>query len=104
MDDSDKRLTEILERQARLEEQIKAAFKRIDEQKALTESVQSLALSVERLASTQKNMETKLSALSEDVDELKEKPAKKWENSVWLVIAAVIGAAAGYVLKTIGLG
>ena len=98
------KMVEISAQLARLEEQIKAAFKRIDEQKALTESVQSLALSVERLASTQKNMENKLTSLTDDVNELKEKPAKNWNNAVWLAVSAGIGAAVGYIIKAIGLG
>lgn len=89
---------------ARLEEQVKAAFKRIDEQKQLTESVNSLALSIERLTSAQKNMEGKLNSLTKDVNELKEKPAKRWDNAVWLVVTAIISAALGYIIKGLGLG
>lgn len=104
MMDIEARLGEILAQQARLEEQVKAAFKRIDEQKQLAESVHSLALSIERLTSAQKNMDSKLTALSSDVEEMKERPAKNWHNAVWLAITAVIGAVVGYLLKGVGLG
>lgn len=93
-----------MERLARLEAEVKAAFKRIDEQKTLTDSVHSLALSVERLASAQNNMETKLTSVVRDVSELKERPAKRWDNTVWLVISAVVGAVVGYIIRVIGLG
>ena len=63
--------SEVLERLARLEAEVKAAFKLIDEQKQLAESVHSLALSVERLTGAQKNMSDKLASVAADVEELK---------------------------------
>ena len=98
------KLAEISAQLARLDEQVRAAFKRIDEQKQLVESVHTLALSIERLTSAQKNMEGKLNSITDDVNELKEKPAKRWDNAVWLVVTAAIGAMVGYIIKGIGLG
>lgn len=43
-------------------------------------------------------------SLLEDVDELKEKPAKKWENVTGQIVAIVIAAVVGLVLGQIGLG
>lgn len=67
-------LTKVLEQQARLSEQIKAAFKRLDEQKSLTESVQELAFSVKLLAQSQHNTEKKVDSLTTDIETLKNKP------------------------------
>lgn len=91
--------SEVLERLARLEAEVKAAFKRIDEQKQLAESVHSLALSVERLTGAQKNMSDKLASVAADVEELKEKPAKRWDAIIAAVIAAVVGGLVGFFFR-----
>lgn len=78
----------------RLEEKMKAAFARIDEQKKLSDSVYSLALSVERLTIGQKNTAEQLSRLRTDVDDIKLRPNKHWD----LVISTGIGALTGYLI------
>lgn len=89
---------------ARLEEQIKTLYKRVDEVTKLTETVHSLALSVKELATKQNTIMDKLTSLSTDVDEIKDRPAKNWHNAVWIAVSAIIGAVVGYVLKAVGLG
>ncbi len=79
----------------RLEEKVKAAFLRIDEQKKLSDSVYSLALSVERLTIGQQNTAEQVKRLRTDVDDMKNKPIKHWD----LVITTVLGAVIGYVVK-----
>ncbi len=79
----------------RLEEKVKAAFLRIDEQKKLSDSVYSLALSVERLTIGQQNTAEQVKRLRTDVDDMKNKPMKHWD----LVITTVLGAVIGYVVK-----
>lgn len=96
-------LNEIQKEQARMSEQIKGALKRIDEQKALTESVHKLATSVELLASAQKQTERKVDSLSDDVEEMKQKPAKKWDNASAVIVTAIITAILTFILSQIGL-
>lgn len=97
----DSKITEFTAQLARLEEQVKAAFKRIDEQKQLTESVHKLALSIERLTSAQQAMDGKLSSLSRDVEELKEKPRRRWDAIVAAAISAIVGLLVGWLAKGI---
>lgn len=78
----------------RLQEKIKAAFIRIDEQKKLSDSVYSLALSVERLTISQKNTADQLARLRTDVDDMKSRPSRRWE----LIITTGIGALTGYLI------
>lgn len=80
---------------SRLEEKLKAAFVRIDEQKKLSDSVYSLALSVERLTIGQQNTAEQVKRLRTDVDDMKSRPVKRWE----LVITTAIGAVVGYLIK-----
>lgn len=90
---------EILVRITQLEERVKACLKRIDEQKALTEAVQKLALSVERLTLKQEAMDGQIKDVQKDVTEIKEKPSKRWELVITGVITALVGAGITYFLK-----
>lgn len=45
----------------------------------------------------------KLEGMSEDVEELKEKPAKRYEKVVETIISLVVAAVVGYMLAVMGL-
>lgn len=84
-------------------EQIKTLFTRVDEQKTLTESVHKLALSLERLTSAQKSTADKVDDLTSDVEELKTKPAKRWDSAATVAITAIITAVITFIFTKIGL-
>ena len=84
---------------ARQEEQIKGLARRMDNLETLTESVNKLAISVERLTSQQATTEGQITALTGDVKELKDKPAKHWETAIAAVISALIGAGIAFLIK-----
>lgn len=99
---SDK-LNIILERQGRMDEQIKTLFKSIESMGNLTETVQKLAISVERLALSLKCTEEKVGNIREDIDEIKQKPAKRWDSVVTTILTIVITACATYFLTRAGI-
>ena len=84
---------------ARQEEQIKGLARRMDNLEKLTESVNKLAISVERLTSQQATTEGQMTALTADVTELKDKPAKRWETVVAAIISALVGAGITLLIK-----
>lgn len=84
---------------ARQEQQIKELCRRLDVLEKLAESVNSLAISVERVANKQDAMDTKISTLSSDVDEIKDRPAKNWQAVVAAVISALVGAGITLLIK-----
>lgn len=92
-------MNEIGAAMARQEEQIKGLARRMDNLEKLTESVNSLALSVERLTAQQATTEGQVTALAGDVTELKDKPAKRWDMAVAAVISALIGAGITLLIK-----
>ena len=71
-------------------EQIKTLFTRVNEQKTLTDSVHKLAISLERLTSAQKSTADKVDDLTSDVEELKNKPAKRWDSATTVVITFIL--------------
>ena len=84
---------------ARMEEQIKNLDRRMRKQKKLTESVQSLALSVQQLATQQASTENDVESLTAEVAEIREKPAKRWDAIIAALIAGLVGAGIGHFIK-----
>ena len=84
---------------ARQEEQIKGLARRMDNLEKLTESVNKLAISVERLTAQQQTTDTEITKLTGDVTELKEKPAKRWDTVIAAVISALVGAGIALLIK-----
>ena len=84
---------------ARIEEQINELNRRMETLEKLTESVHSLTLSVRDLVNQQAATEKDVETLSNDVKEIKEKPAKRWDALVAAGIAAIVGAFIGHFIK-----
>ena len=103
MDELEKQIRTMVTEQARQGEQIKTLFNSVGELKQLAESVHEIALGVRDLTRAQQSMGEKVGKLSADVDEIKSKPAKRWDSIVAYVITAVIGAVVGYISTKIGL-
>ena len=100
---SDTEIQQALVDIAAQKEQIKTLFTRVNEQKTLTDSVHKLAISLERLTSAQKSTADKVDDLTGDVEELKNKPAKRWDSATTVVITAIITAVITFILTQIGL-
>lgn len=62
-----------------------------------------LATSVAVMAEQLKTMNTSVLTLTTEVEELKEKPGKRWDNLIDKVIWGVAGAVLAYILASIGL-
>jgi len=84
---------------SRQEEQIKGLARRMDNLEKLTESVNKLAISVERLTAQQATTDTQIETLTGDVNELKEKPGKRWDLVVTALITAIISAGITLLIK-----
>lgn len=96
---NDEQLQKILENQARMEEQIKTLFNQQAEIKELTETVQKLAIALEKQGVALQSTEKKVDAVKIDVDDIKSKPTKRWET----VVAALITGVIGFLLARFGL-
>ena len=103
MDKMEQTLISIERRLAAQEEQIKGALKRIDEQSALTESVHKLATSVELLTQKQTTIGEKVDLISKDVEDLKQKPVKKWDDIVKTVVTVLLTAGITFILARVGI-
>lgn len=84
---------------ARQEEQIKALTERMGNLEKLTDSVNKLAISLERLTAKEAAVETRVAEIADDVDELKDKPTKYWTSIVTALISALVGAGVAFLIK-----
>lgn len=91
--------TEIGAALARQEEQIRGLARRMDNLEKLTESVNKLAISVERLTAQQKTNDTEIEKLTGKVNDLEAKPAKRWETVIAAIISALVGAGIALLIK-----
>lgn len=98
-----KKVIELDERIVRQGEQIKTAFNQIDDVRSLTDSIHKMATTMELLTSAQKGIEKKVDNLHRDVEEIKIKPARNWENTIRIVFELVLAAVVGLVLIELGL-
>lgn len=96
--DAGKILTDLQERMIRMEEQVKTLFKQQTNIEKLTETVHTLALSIKEQGMNLQSTDKKLDGVQADVDELKQKPAKRWETVITGVISALVGAFMAYML------
>jgi cell division protein FtsB len=62
-----------------------------------------LATSVAVMAEQMKTMNTSVLTLTTEVEELKDKPGKRWDNLIDKIVWAVAGAVLAYFLSKIGL-
>ena len=95
----EEQLQEVLKNQAVMAEQIKTLFKQQTEIKELTETVQRLAVALEKQGIALQLTEKKVDGVKVDVDEIKSKPAKRWDA----VIVAIISVIVGFVFARFGI-
>ena len=67
------------------------------------EVLQKLATSVAVMAEQIKTMNGSISTLTGEVEDLKEKPGKRWDSLVTQIIGLVAAAFVGFLLAQIGL-
>lgn len=91
------RLQETIDRSLRNEGRIK---KLEGEHSALNDLATSVAVMAEQI----KTMNSGLARLTGEVEEIKDKPRRRWDGIVEKALAALVGAAVGYVAFKLGLG
>jgi len=80
-------------------EQIKELSRRMDGLEKLTDTVNKLAISMERLTASMKTTEENVDKLQTDVALIHDKPAKRWDSLIGALIAAIIGVVVGHFIK-----
>ena len=89
-------MAEVGERLGIMQQQITDVIRRLDNMEKLTASIHDMAISITKLTDNMESMKDLVARISADVDELKTKPAKRWESVVAALIAGVVGAVLGH--------
>ena len=90
------RLTEV-------EERSKSNSHRLDDVEKKQNDLGELVVTVKVLATKEKQIETTVKEIKEDVKTLTSKPAKKWESLVSELTKILVAAVVGFILAKIGM-
>lgn len=82
---------------------IKSLENRMDKMEEQSQAINDLALSVKELAVNMNVMNEKQEDQNKRLSVLENKPAKRWELVVELVITTLVGALIGFLLSRLGL-
>jgi predicted nucleic acid-binding Zn-ribbon protein len=82
--------------QAASVEQHKSMLRRIAANEELLKSLNDLAYSV-------RQMTERIEKMSKDIDDIKSKPAKRWESIVEKILLTAVGVFVGWALKQLGI-
>lgn len=96
--------TEVAGRLSAVEQRSKSNSHRLDALEKQTEALNSLTTAVAVMTEKVDNCGESVTGLRADVQEIKQKPAKRWEFVVEKVIYIVVAAVVGYFLARAGLG
>lgn len=96
LEDQAVKLTEVEERSKGNQRRIESLEKKVDNLSDVVGVLQAMKRDLEYLATT-------VNETKSDVKELKDKPAKRWEDLVGKIIWGVVGAFVAYALTHIGL-
>ncbi len=95
---TEREMKDIWERLTAGEESIKSAHKRIDNLEKLSESVNNIAISVAKIADETKLLREDYNKTDAELQEIKEKPIKRYETVITAILTALCGGLAGYLL------
>lgn len=77
--------------------------KRITEVKEVTQQINDLAMSVQRLATNMENMLENQKEQEKRIDEMEERDGNLWRQTIGYIVTAVIGIVIGFIFKQIGM-
>lgn len=95
---TEKEMKDIWERLTKGEASIKSAHHRIDGLEKLADSVNSLAIATAKIADETKKLREDYNKADEELQELKEKPIKRYETVITAVLTALGSGVVGYIL------
>ena len=92
---------EIVERLTAGEASIKSAHHRIYELQEMHKTIKDLAVATAQIATETKKLREDYNKADEEIQELKEKPTKRYETVVTTLITAICSGVVGYLISII---
>ena len=94
---------ELIGRLSAVEQRSKSNSHRLDAVEKQTDALHALTTAVAVMTEKVENCGESVTGLRADVQEIKQRPAKRWESVAAQVISILVAAVAGYVLARLGL-
>lgn len=91
------RIDRLEERQDNLDKLVTSVAVMAEKQENMSEAVEEIKTTVKSMASS-----ADVATVKEDVENLKAKPAKRWESVIDKVILVLVGAIAAYAVSKLG--
>jgi DNA repair ATPase RecN len=98
---TEKEIKEIWERLTKGEASIKSAHHRIDNFEKIADSVSKMAISINNIAAETKALREDYIKADEKIENLREKPSKRFETFINATLSALAGGIVGYLLALI---
>lgn len=86
-------------RLTKVEESTKSAHHRIDGMESMQKDIHDLVVSVSKLAGSVENLCTDMTEVTGRVKCMEEKPAKRWDQLVGLLMAALVSGLIGFLIS-----
>lgn len=86
-----------------VEDRSKSNTIRLDEVERRQDNLEELTTTVKVLATKEENVERTVGEIKNDVKEMKDKPNKRYDKIIDMIITAVIGVLVGYIFAQIGI-
>lgn len=77
--------------------------KRLDALEENVKQIQSLTISVEKMAVSIEQMTKELSKQGERLEAIEKEPAQKWKQASWIVLSVILTAVITFALTKVGL-
>lgn len=94
---------EMSEKLVDVEARSKSNTKRIDKLEERQDNLEELTKAFSVMENEQKHIKTDVGEIKEDVKQLVDKPAKRWDGVVDKAIAVIVGAVVGFLLNGGGI-
>ena len=86
-----------------VKERVKTLFTHVERQDKLIETVNNLALALQKVVDKQGQINEKVDNLCSDVESIKGKPAKRWDGLVEKIILTAAGILVGAFFAALGV-
>ena len=86
-----------------VEDRSKSNTIRLDEVERRQDNLEELTTTVKVLATKEENVERTVGEIKNDVKEMKDKPNKRYDKIIDVIITAVVGVLVGYIFAQIGI-
>lgn len=86
-----------------VEERAKSNTFRLDEVERRQDNLEELTTTVKVLATKEENVERTVGEIKNDVKEMKDKPNKRYDKIIDVIITAIIGVLVGFIFAKLGI-